>query len=64
MNKVAIVRIKFYNMNDLILTLDEYEKMGKMKGFLKKYNMSILDIKSINYEVIDVKDFPITEWEP
>lgn len=64
MNKISIVRIKFKDMPDLILTMDEYEMMGKWKGFLKQYCMSIRDVEGVSYEVIDAKDFPTTEWEP
>lgn len=64
MTKTAIVRIKFKDMPDLILAMDEYEQMGKWKGFLKTYCMSIRDVKSVSYELIDVKDYPKEEWQP
>lgn len=64
MNKIAIVRIKFKDMPELIFDMDGYEKMGKWKGFLKTYCISIRDVKSVSYELIDVKDFPTQEWEP
>ena len=64
MNKIATVRIEFHEMSDLILTKDEYEKMGKWRGFLKDYAMSIRDVKKVHHEVIDAKDFPTNEWEP
>lgn len=64
MNKIAVVRIKFRDMCDLVLAIDKYEQMGKWKGFLKTYRMSIRDVKSVSYELIDVRDFPTQEWEP
>ena len=63
MNKIAVIRIEFHEMSDLILTKEEYEEMGGWKGFLKNYAMSIRDVAKVHHEMIDAKDFPTTEWD-
>ncbi len=61
--KTPTVRIEMYNLPNLILEKSEYESMGKFKGFLKDFQISILEIKKVHHILMCPNKYPTCEWE-
>lgn len=63
--KISVVRISFtIACGDLILSHSQWKELGGYKGFLKQYEMSILNIKKIKYTTMPEYEFYALEaWE-
>ena len=57
---IPIVRVVFKHFSDLILHMSDYTNATKL---CSDYSFSLSDISKIKKELINPRDFPITEWE-
>ena len=62
-DKIAIKRVIFRSMPDLILLKEEYEKFGNILKFCSEYSIKLNEIYRIKSELINIRDFPNTAWE-
>lgn len=63
MEKIPTVKIIFKSLPDLILSKEEYDKMGGYKGFLKEYSVTPRDLHGVQHILMDAKDYPTKAWE-
>lgn len=62
-NKIPTVRIEFKVLPDYILSKEEYDSIGKWKGFLKLNSICPKDVKKVHHILMDIKDYPTEAWE-
>jgi len=61
--KIPTVKIEMYNLPDLILSKEQYDDMGKFKGFLKGFEISIQEIKKVHHILMCPSKYPTQAWE-
>lgn len=61
--KIPTVRIEMHDLPDLILSKEYYDEMGKYKGFLKHFGMSIRKIKKVHHILMCISKYPTQAWE-
>jgi|GEM_PF-1345214 hypothetical protein len=62
--RVAIVRVKFTAMSDLIFSKSQYDDLGGYKGFLKEFAISIRDIEKVIKTTMSEHEFcALPDWE-
>lgn len=61
--QVAVVRVVFHNMNDLIMTQKEYKYYGGWKGCIKKSILNIRDVYETIHCMMKVSELPTQDWE-
>ena len=60
---IAIKRIVFKSMPDLIITQNEFDRFGNLLKLCSEYAINLKDIKRCKSELINIKDFPKSVWE-
>jgi hypothetical protein len=61
---VPVVRIVFHALQTLVMTPQEYIDIGKFKGVLKEYRISIAWVKCVEIKTMTALDFAnLGEWE-
>lgn len=62
--QVPIVRIEFHELQNLVLTPEEYVSIGKWKGVMKQYRVTPKQLKGIVRTTTDWDTFhTLLEWE-
>ncbi len=60
---VAVVKVHFYNMPDLIFSEGEWDKVGGYKAMLKDYAIGPGQIKAVKRSAMAIYDFAkLGEW--
>lgn len=62
--QVPIVKVIFHAMQNLIFSPEEYAAIGKFKGVLKEFRVSIRDVQRVEVTTMSAIDFAqLPEWE-